>query len=171
MVALRRTVFSLMIPLNLFCIGWVWLGRLVFEIGGWMLLIFTVLFGPAMLIGLALTSILAFTQRVPAERGRLTLAQALAHLALWVAMLGYGYFLVDTTDAPNSDRSVFTLTAGDESLSTSFDLSYVFLWASVACYVLLLVLLIVGQRNRSRHPAAPNDRQQPQAPPPPPQRR
>lgn len=168
MVALRRAVLYLMIPMHLLCIAWVWIGRLFFGIGGWTTIIFTFTGLPVVVVGLALTSLLAFAQPARRTGGRLGPGQALTHVALWLAMAGFGYFVVDATDVPDSDRSIYLLTAGDGALDRSLGLSQVFLWACVALYLLLFVLLVLGLRCRSGAAAGPHGPQHPRQPPPPP---
>lgn len=148
MVLIQRVVFSLMIPLNLCCIAWVWLGRATFGAAGWWMVIITFTILPVMLVGLCVTTVLAFVQRVPAERGRITRAQTLAQLGVWGASLGFGFFLVDFTDETNSERSVFTAVAGRNVENLSYTLTWVCMLAAVACYALLLALLIGGFHNR-----------------------
>ena len=62
MTKLGRTTLLWMIPLNLLLVLWVWIGRIVFGVGGWFFVIFLVSVVPVVLIALILTTVLAYTQ-------------------------------------------------------------------------------------------------------------
>ena len=55
-----------MIPVNLFLVLWVWMGRIVFGVGGWFLLVFLFSVVPVMLVALLVSTILA----LPRTAGR-----------------------------------------------------------------------------------------------------
>lgn len=91
-----------MIPLNLLLIVWVWLGRIVFGVGGWFLVIFMFSVVPVLLIGLSITTLLAdspdserslltqiFGPGDPLLEFSFTLAAALGALTVvgWVVLL------------------------------------------------------------------------------------
>ena len=155
MLTLQRYVFLVAIPMGLLCIAWVWLGRMFFGAGGWMVFLLTLL-APVLLVGLALTTALSYVQRRPYERGRLSPTQAVAHLIMWTAMIGYGGFLVDFGDAPDSEVSVLTQAVGrsDTTIAVSSHLALTCTAAAIASYVWLLILLIIGAKNRPKPPAA-----------------
>ncbi|MDN5854946.1 MAG: hypothetical protein L0K86_19270 [Actinomycetia bacterium] len=155
MLTFQRYVFAAIIPLNLLCIVWVWFGRTVFGVGGWMVLLLTFV-APILLVALGLTTVLAFVQRIPYECGWITPAQAVAHVIMWTAMICHGGFLVDFGDAPESDGSVLTQIIGrsDATLDASALLAMICAVGALACYVWLLVLLLIGVRNRPKPPAA-----------------
>jgi len=94
---LGRQTLLWMIPLNLLLIVWVWFGRIVFGVGGWFLLIFMLTVVPVLLIGLLITTILAFTK--PGRPRSLTRPQALVQLVTWAGMLLAGTFVPDLVDA------------------------------------------------------------------------
>ena len=52
-----------MIPVNVVMVLWVWMGRIVFGVGGWFLFILAVSVVPLMLLALAVTTVLAYYQR------------------------------------------------------------------------------------------------------------
>ena len=60
MSPLGRKVFLAMIPVNLLLVVWVWIGRIVFGVGGWFFLILLLSVVPALLIGLLITTLLSF---------------------------------------------------------------------------------------------------------------
>ncbi|UPK76527.1 hypothetical protein MU582_07815 [Nocardioidaceae bacterium SCSIO 66511] len=177
MIMVQRLVFWSMIPMNLLCVGWVWIGRAFFGVGGWMFIVLLALV-PILLLALTLTTALVFVQQLPYERGRITLGQAIAQTIVWAAMIGFGAFLVDYGDAPESDASVLTEIVGrtDSTLRVSSQASALCAVVFIGAYVWLLVLLIIGTKNRPRlaakagqyGPFAANPGPPPPGPPPPP---
>ena len=69
---------------------WVWIGRIVFGVGGWFFLIFLFSIVPVVLIALILTTILAYTQ--DGRPRSLTPFQAWAQLLTWLGLFGFGAF-------------------------------------------------------------------------------
>ena len=59
---LGRVTLLAMIPVNVVLVLWVWIGRIVFGVGGWFFLIFLVSVVPVLLVALTLTTVLAYTQ-------------------------------------------------------------------------------------------------------------
>lgn len=144
----RRTLLW-MIPVNLLVLGWVWMGRLVFGVGGWFLLIFAFTVVPVLLLALVVSTVLAFAQ---ADRPRhLTRAQARAQVALWVLLGLAGAVCPDFGDAPDSELSALTQVFGTSRglLDASWVLTLALGGAAVAAYVVLVVLLTAG-RQRSQ---------------------
>ncbi len=147
MSPLGRKVLVWMIPVNLVLLVWVWIGRLVFGVGGWFFLIMLYAM-PFLFLGLLVTTLLGFF--VGSDRPRaLTRAQALAQLTVWVAMAGFGFFIVDFGDAPESDLSVFTQLVGrtDATLSLSWTMTTITGMVVVGAWVVLLVLLLAQRRS------------------------
>jgi hypothetical protein len=142
-----------MVPANLLLLAWVWLGRLAFGVGGWLLLILlpvVAILGVALLI----TTILAFTQDSPRPDGRKALSgtQVWSQSLVWVGMLGFGLFVPDFGDTEDSVQSSLTRLFGysDDLLSTSFLIALVFGLLTVVAYLVLLVALIAAHRSRRR---------------------
>ena len=135
-----------MIPLNLLLIAWVWFGRLFVGVGGWFLLIFMLTVVPVCLIGLLVTTILAFTQ--PGRPRALTVPQRNAQWGVWGAMFAFGLVCPDFGDAPDSELSLLTNLFGrsDVLWNLSFTLAWVFAALTVALWAVLLGLLTGGRR-------------------------
>ncbi len=144
---LGRQTLLWMIPLNLLLVVWVWLGRIVFGVGGWFLLIFMLTVVPVLLLGLLLTTILAFTQ--PGRPRSLTRPQALAQLVTWAGMLLGGAFVPDFGDTEDSYISLLTQVFGrsDAMLDLSWTLMTVFAGVTLVGWVILLVTLTGGRRS------------------------
>ncbi|MFC7448333.1 hypothetical protein [Rhodococcus daqingensis] len=150
MTELRAFTFYVMIPLNLLLVLWVWIGRAFLGAGGWWIVILTYTAVPVLILALGLSSILAITQRVPASAGRLTPPKWATHLVVWAAMFGFGFFLVDVGDDADAEKSVFTQVVGVNSgtIAVSNTLTSICVLTFLAAWVVLLVLLIAGQRSR-----------------------
>jgi hypothetical protein len=148
-IGLRNFTFYATIPVNLLLILWVWMGRALFGAGGWWFLIFMVSVVPVLLLALTATSVLAMVQRRPRETGRLTSAQFWTLSTVWASMLGFGFFIVDFGDSPDSAASAFTQLVGTGSLATSNSLSGIFFVLAIVSYIALLVLLIIGVSGRA----------------------
>jgi len=146
---LRNATYYATIPVNLVLIAWVWMGRILFGAGGWFFLIFMVSVVPALLVALGVTSVLAILQRLPASTGRLNAPQFWTLLGVWVSMFGFGFFIVDFGDTPDSYASAFSRIAGPATLDTSNTLSGIFFVLTIAAYIALLVLLIIGMQGRA----------------------
>lgn len=142
---MTRATLWLMIPVNLFLLAWVWLGRLVFGVGGWFVLILV----PAVLVlavMLLLTTVLALTQEGTPRR--LTGAQAGAQLALWLSLLVLGAVMPDFGDTDDSARSLLTQVLGysDALYDASFVVALAAAAAALVAWVVLLVGLTAGRR-------------------------
>lgn len=135
-----------MIPLNLLLVAWVWFGRIFFGVGGWFLLIFMLTVVPVLLIGLLITTVLAFTQ--PGRPRSLTRPQAHAQLATWAGMFLAGAFVPDFGDTEDSYVSLLTQLFGrsDAMLDLSWTLMTVFAGVTLVAWVTLLVTLTAGRR-------------------------
>lgn len=153
MNTLGRLTLLLMIPLNLILIVWVWIGRIVFGVGGWFFLIFLGTVVPVLLIALLVTTILALTQH--GRPRALTVSQTVAQLMTWLGLLVWGAFQPDFADNDNSHISLLTQVFGasDSMLSASYLIVLVAGLSTVAAYVVLLVMLIVERRAAT--PGAP----------------
>jgi len=145
---LGRRVLLWMIPLNLVLIAWVWGGRMLFGVGGWFLLIYLVSAVPLLRVGLGITTVLAFTQ--PGRPRSVTRRQAVAQLAVWGGMFGFGAFSVDVGDDLNSETSLLTQLFGysDAALEVSWAVTMVFGAATVVAWVALVVTLTAGRRRQ-----------------------
>lgn len=146
MSTLGRQTLLWMIPVNLLLIVWVWLGRMVFGVGGWFLLILLVSVVPVMLVGMLITTILAFTQ--DGRPRALTPLQAVAQLVTWAGLFVLGSFMPDFGDTDDSQLSLLTQVFGySEALyDLSFLIALVGAVAAVAAYAVLLGALIFARR-------------------------
>jgi hypothetical protein len=144
-----------MIPVNLVLVAWVWFGRAVFGVGGWLFLIYLVSVVPVLLIGLSVTTLLGFTQ--PGRPRTLTRQQALAQVAVWVGMLGFGTFSIDVGDDMNSETSLLTQLFGysGAALAVTWALMLVFAGITVAAWVALVVTLTAGRRRADSDAVTP----------------
>jgi hypothetical protein len=149
---LGRATLLWMIPLNLLLVAWIWIGRIVFGVGGWFFLIFLISIVPVVLIALALTTVLAYTQR--GRPRSLTRTQAWAQLFTWLGLLGFGAFCPDFGDTEDSHTSLLTQAFGhtDAMLDLSYTVTIGFAVLTVAAYVVLLGALMFGRRDET--PAA-----------------
>ncbi|GAA4719070.1 hypothetical protein [Nocardioides conyzicola] len=147
MTKLGRTTLLWMIPLNLLLVAWVWIGRIVFGVGGWFFLIFLVSIVPVVLIALILTTVLAFTQE--GRPRSLTRLQAWAQLLTWLGLLGFGAFCPDFGDTDDSSISLLTQLFGhtDAMLDLSYTVTIGFAVVAVVAYVVLLVSLVFARRH------------------------
>lgn len=146
MSTLGRQTLLWMVPVNLLLIVWVWLGRMVFGVGGWFLLILLVSVVPVMLVGMLITTILAFTQ--DGRPRALTPLQAVAQLVTWAGLFVLGSFMPDFGDTDDSQLSLLTQVFGySEALyDLSFLIALVGAVAAVAAYAVLLGALIFARR-------------------------
>lgn len=140
-----------MIPANIFLLLWIWFGRAAFGAGGW-LMIFGFAYVSVFIAGVVITGVLA--QKVAGFPAALTRSQALAQLTQWSGMLGFGFFLVDVGDAPDSESSAFTELVGrsDANLSLSWALTGLSTGIAFVGWLALLVLLIMARRRGRVHP-------------------
>ncbi|KQW53023.1 hypothetical protein ASC77_01595 [Nocardioides sp. Root1257] len=137
-----------MIPLNLLLVMWVWIGRIVFGVGGWFFLIFLVSVVPVVLIALTLSTILAYTQ--DGRPRALTPVQAWAQLLTWIGLFGFGAFCPDFGDTEDSQLSLLTQVFGqsDSLWDLSSTITIAFGLLAVAAYVVLLATLIFARRDQ-----------------------
>jgi hypothetical protein len=150
---LGRATLLWMIPLNLLLVAWIWIGRIVFGVGGWFFLIFLVSIVPVVLIALILTTVLAYTQE--GRPRSLTGAQACAQLLTWIGLLGFGAFCPDFGDTEDSHTSSLTQVFGrtDAMLDLSYTLTIGFAVLTVVAYVVLLGALVFARQDEAT-PAA-----------------
>ena len=147
MTKLGRATLLWMIPLNLLLVAWVWIGRIVFGVGGWFFLIFLVSIVPVVLLALILTTTLALTQE--GRPRSLTRLQAWAQLLTWIGLFGFGTFCPDFGDTEDSHLSMLTQVFGhtDAMLDLSYTLTIGFAVLAVAAYAVLLGALIFARRD------------------------
>jgi ABC-type sugar transport system permease subunit len=128
---------------------WIWIGRVVFGVGGWFIVIFLISIVPVVLIALILTTVLAFTQ--DGRPRSLTRVQAWAQLLTWVGLLGFGAFCPDFADTDDSHTSLLTQAFGhsDALLDLSYTVTIGFAVLTVVAYVVLLGALMFGRRDRT----------------------
>jgi hypothetical protein len=140
-----RGMLLAMIPVNLLLVPWVWAGRVVFGVMGWFLLI---LVPVALLVAVALliTTILAFT--LPSRPRRLGRDVRIWQWLLWGALFAFGAVMPDFGDTDDSNVSLLTQLFGHSD--ALFDLSFVLAalagLAAIACWVGLLVALMIERR-------------------------
>lgn len=148
---LGRTTLLLMIPLDLVLVVWVWIGRLVFGVYGWYALVLAPV-ALVLLVGLVVTTIMAFTQE--GRPRSLTRFQALAQLATWLGMLVAGAFMPDFGDTDDSHISLLTQLFGrsDALLSLSYTIVLLAAVATLVAYIVLVVSLTAGRRERAATP-------------------
>ncbi|GAA1772197.1 hypothetical protein GCM10009795_017860 [Nocardioides hankookensis] len=144
---LGRATLLWMIPVNLLLLVWVWIGRIVFGVGGWFFVIFLVSVVPVVLIALTLTTALAYTQ--DGRPRALTRVQAWAQLVTWIGLLGFGAFCPDFGDTDDSQISLLTQVFGqsDSLIDLSVTITIAFGLLAVAAYVVLLVALVFARRD------------------------
>ncbi|WP_051551748.1 hypothetical protein [Nocardioides sp. URHA0020] len=154
MTKLGRRTLLWMIPLNLLLLVWVWIGRIVFGVGGWFFVIFLVSVIPVLLIGLLATTVLAYTQH--GRPRSLTPMQAWAQVLTWVGLLGFGAFCPDFGDTEDSHISLLTqvLGASDAVLDLSYTITIAFAGLAFVAYVVLLATLIFARRGETPADAA-----------------
>ena len=141
----RRTLLW-MIPVNLVLVAWVWLGRIVFGVGGWFLLVFLVSVVPVAVIALLVTTVLAYTQ--DGRPRALTQLQAWAQLGMWAGLFVVGAFMPDFGDTEDSQLSLLTQVFGYSD--ALYDLSFLIALAGAvvagAAYAVLLGALLFARR-------------------------
>jgi hypothetical protein len=146
---LGRLTLLWMIPINVFLVAWVWLGRIVFGVGGWFFLVFLFSVVPVVLLGLLLTTVLAYTQH--GRPRSLTPLQAWSQLLTWVALFGFGAFCPDFGDTEDSHVSLLTQAFGhtDAMLDASYAITFAFAGLAVVAYLVLLGALVFGRRDEA----------------------
>ena len=153
---MTRTVLLAMIPLNLLLVVWVWIGRMLFGMGGLNVLIYLFTVVPVLLLALLVTTVLAFTQ--PGRPRTLTRPQARAQLAVWAGMLLYGAVTIEYGDtlgsAEEGDTSLLIRALGDSDLgwAATFVAMGVAVLVTVVAWVALLVTL-TAERRRAAVPS------------------
>lgn len=155
MSKLGRVVLLAMVPVNLLLVIWVWIGRLLFGSGGWVMVVMVVTVLPVLLIALLVTTILGFSaHRRPRS---LTASQAAAQLVMWAGMLVFGFFIVDFGDTDESISSVFSRLVGngDSAQSISWIVAGISGLVVVAAWVVLLAQLIGSRRSARASYAVP----------------
>ncbi|GAA1140778.1 hypothetical protein GCM10009606_20320 [Nocardioides aquiterrae] len=135
-----------MIPVNLLLVGWVWVGRIVFGVGGWFFLVFLFSVVPVVLVALVLTTVLAYTQ--PGRPRALTRFQAWAQLLTWLSLFLFGAFCPDFGDTEDSEVSLLTQVFGRSRglLDLSYTITIGCALAAIAAYVVLLSSLVFARR-------------------------
>ncbi|WP_343907408.1 hypothetical protein [Nocardioides aquiterrae] len=146
MSTLGRAVLLWMIPVNLLLVGWVWVGRIVFGVGGWFFLVFLFSVVPVVLVALVLTTVLAYTQ--PGRPRALTRFQAWAQLLTWLSLFLFGAFCPDFGDTEDSEVSLLTQVFGRSRglLDLSYTITIGCALAAIAAYVVLLSSLVFARR-------------------------
>lgn len=146
MNTLGRQALLWMIPVNIFLVAWVWIGRILFGVAGWFLLILLVTVVPVVLIALLVTTILAFTQH--GRPRSLTRLQAVAQLVTWAGLFVLGAFMPDFGDTEDSQLSLLTQVFGysDALYDLSFLVSLAGGVVAIAGYALLLGTLTIARR-------------------------
>ncbi|WP_243057525.1 hypothetical protein [Nocardioides sp. SR21] len=146
-----RAVLLWMIPVNLFLLVWVWMGRIVFGVGGWFLLVFLFSVVPVVLIALLISTILAYTQ--DGRPRALTTFQAWAQMITWLALFAFGAFMPDFGDTEDSQLSLLTQLFGysDDLYDLSFGIALGAALAAIVAYLVLFCSLVFARR---RVPAA-----------------
>lgn len=146
MNALGRQTLLWMIPINLVLVAWVWIGRIVFGVGGWFFVIFLVSVVPVLLVALLVTTVLAYTQH--GRPRSLTSFQATAQLVTWLALLVFGAFTPDFGDTEDSQLSLLTQVFGysDDLWDLSFTIALAAGGVAIVAYVVLLVSLTATRR-------------------------
>jgi hypothetical protein len=142
---MSRWPLHLMIPLNLLLVVWVWIGRIVFGVGGWFIVILLPVVA-VLAILLLVTTILAHTQH--GRPRALTRLQSRAQLATWAGMLGFGLFIPDFGDTDDSYLSFLSQVLGysDAVMSASWVVTTAFAALTLVGYVVLLGALVAGRR-------------------------
>jgi hypothetical protein len=144
--ALGRQTLLWMIPINLVLVAWVWIGRIVFGVGGWFFLILLVSVVPVLVIALLVTTVLAYTQH--GSPRSLTTFQAVAQTVTWLALFVFGAFMPDFGDTEDSQLSLLTQLYGysDDLWDLSFTIALLAGGVAVVAYVVLLVSLTITRR-------------------------
>lgn len=153
MIELRNFAYYATIPVNLALIVWVWIGRALFGSGGWWIVIFLVSVIPVLAVALTVTTVLAMMQHLPKAGGLLSGPQFWALVGTWLALFGFGFFIVDFGDSKDSYSSAFSQLFGPGVIDVSNALSGIFFVTSIVAWVVLLVLLIIGMQGRSERKA------------------
>lgn len=138
-----------MIPVDLLLVAWVWIGRIVFGVGGWFFLVFLISVVPVLLLAFLVTTVLAYTQ--PGRPRALTRTQTVAQLVTWLALLVAGAFMPDFGDTDDSHISLLTQVFGrsDAALNVSYTIVLAAGAVAVVAYVVLLVALIAGRTHQA----------------------
>lgn len=144
---IRVVVHLTTIPINLLLIAWIAVGRIVLlpvDVAAAGTLPLTVaIVAPVLAVLLMITTTIAIRQHRPAD-GYLTAAQLGALTGCWLALTGFGFFLVDAGPGGAGAASPFTQLLGAPLTSLSDALTLACLYGFVAAYITLLILLIRG---------------------------
>ena len=132
-------------PINLLLVAWVGVGRtaLLPADGTTGVPLTLMVVAPALLLLLGGTSAVAIRQR-RGDDGYLTPAQFGSLVGCWLALAGFGFFLVDTGLDTAWTASPFTQLTGGQFVALSDALTLACLYGYVAAYIALLILLIRG---------------------------
>ncbi|GAA4365207.1 hypothetical protein GCM10023146_06740 [Nocardioides caricicola] len=135
-----------MIPVNLFLVAWVWLGRIVFGVGGWFFVFFMFTVVPVVFIALLVTTVLAYTQ--DGRPRALTPLQTWSQVLTWLGLFAFGAFMPDFGDTEDSMRSLLTQAFGysDDLYNLGFALAAAAGLGAVAAYLVLFCSLIFARR-------------------------
>ena len=146
---MTRLTLWLMIPSVLFFPAWVWIGRVVFGVGGWFIFILLPVAAVA-LVCLLITTILALTRRGSPKS--LTAAQTFLQWSVWTALFTWGLFMPDFGDTEDSKTSILTQVFGysDNLYDVSFTVSFIAASASALLWVALLFSLIANRGSEAR---------------------
>ncbi|MBC9731780.1 hypothetical protein [Nocardioides marmotae] len=150
-----RAVLLWMVPVNLLLVAWVWIGRMLFGVGGWMVLVYLISIVPVLLLALLVTSVLALTQRPgPDGRRALTRPQTQAQLFVWAAMLVFGAFSFDFGDVEDSDTALLVKVLGDHEAvwAATMTIMVVAALTTVVAWI-ALVATLTGARRRAAVPS------------------
>jgi hypothetical protein len=142
---LGRLVFTIHLPVTVLLLLWAWLGRVLFGVGGWFLMILPLFVGPWLLLALGLTSVLAYTRE---QRPRaFTRWETISLLTMWVGLFGVGLFVIDFGDTPGSDMSILTKLVGrtESTLDLSWNLAVASGILATIGWLGLIVLLILDR--------------------------
>ena len=146
MSRLGRATLLWMIPVNLFLVAWVWIGRVVFGVAGWFFVLFMFSVVPVVLIALLVTTILAYTQ--DGRPRSLTAFQAWSQILTWLGLFAFGAFMPDFGDTEDSQRSLLTQAFGysDDLYSLGFAIAAVTGLGAIAAYLGLFCSLVFARR-------------------------
>ena len=142
---IRVVAHLVTIPINLLLIAWVGVGRtalLPAENAAGVPLTLSVV-APALVLLLGITSALAIGQRRGGD-DHLTGPQFGLLLGCWLAVAGFGFFLVDRAVDGAWTGSPFTQLTADRFVALSDALTVACLYGFVAAYITLLILLVRG---------------------------
>jgi hypothetical protein len=140
----RQIVFNLTVPMNVFLVVWVWVGRGLFGATlGWIAAFFTVLGLPIMIVTLGLATVLVLRQ--PRSAPRLSKTAAWLQVGLWTALLLAGATIVDVDDInPEESLLINLIGFSGDTLSLSMELTKVFAFSAMFLWLGLVGALVNG---------------------------